>query len=457
MMDTSMKLPQGYVTDVYDVTAEEIQPNSIVAAEQWEVVRADGEISETELMQNPQLRHHIEVTMGYGSVGSFVGAHARTGTISLTGGVKLSQESMDAIDGSIADSVPGGVQFHAGSSDVLLTDIPEDSSFVVFTLAGGQKVTFDGPRAGAMANEFAKIYNNSPTFRQSIVSLADKQGGQYSFHSVPLASGAYNYDAGYNRRGTSSDGMSGVFLRSQPMNGFNLAGTMIHEVAHDLHGDHEGLPDIGDVHSREQSIYHSKVVNELSENGVDIGYDVDGDDYSQNTLVFDETYFSPPVDKVSTDDVVVDENGTTVNALDYYKGKYKQAKDLIAQGRYDEAKVILDQIPADAEITINYKDPGAVMKRPATYNVRELILQDLMFASDSGDRMNTGQDDSKFKTSLGEFLSDLDRDGTWSATIESAATKIGFNLERELITYKPPQTEAERLQTRQEFHSAWSV
>jgi len=455
----------NYDIDIPGIDDIVAKSNPADVAAQWDAVKADGIITVEELRQYPELTHHIEVTLGYGSTQAFLGSHELVQPGSGNGNgtyLEPSEQSLEVIDASISGSLDGGVQYTEGSSNLLPTNIDPESTFVVFTLRSGEKITFDGPRAGNAANEFSKIYNNSPTFRYTIITLAGRQGGQYSFHSLPMEG-----KLGINYEGTSDKSRrSGVFLQSDPSQNAGLTYAIIHEVAHDLHvaeghdHDHEGVLDAGTPHSREQSIYHSTIVNELKENGVDLGFDVDGEDYSNDTLVFDGDYDSSwdwSTDEATTEDVVIDENGTEVNALDYYTGKYGKAKDLIAQGRYEEAKAILNQIPPDAQITINFINPNTGIPKPVTYNVRELILQDLMFASDSGDRFNTGKQDLKFKTSLGEFLSDLSRDGTWSATVKSAAADINFNLSRELISYKPPQTEAERIQTRQEFHRAWSV
>ena len=433
--------------------------NPADAAAQWDAAIADGAITKVELEQHPELAHHIEVTLGYGSIDVFLMAHRATGSVGSMGALRPSGQSIEAIDASISGSLDGGVQYTEGSSNVLPTNIDPDSTFVVYTLRSGKKITFDGPRAGTMANEFGKIYNNSPTFRQAISTLAGRQGGQYSFHSAPLPTSV----TGSNIAGT--DGRhesSGVFIQSDPSVEINMAKTIIHEVIHDQHHeDHGGLDDAGAVHSREQTIAMSTIVNEIKENGEDIGIDVDGDDYSHNSLIFDGDYKTlddTSSGAVTSNDVVFDENGTEVNALDYYTTKYTRAKVLLSQGRHQEAKAILDQIPPDAKITIQFEDQqSSGGKRAATYNVRKLMLQDLMFASDSSDRFDTGLDVSPLKRNTGIFLSVLAHDGTWGETIKSAAADINFDLHRELLFYKPPQTDAERLQTRQEFFSAWSV
>jgi len=468
MITASNPYPQRYDTDYSEVDETDIDvgSNASNAAAQWNAVIADGAITKEELKQNPALAHHIEVTLGYGSIDAFLYIHGETGSIGSMGGLRPSNQSIEAIDASMSGSLDGGVQYTEGSSNLLPTNIDPNSTFVVFTLRSGEKITFDGPGAGAMANEFSKIYNNSPTFRQAIATLAGRQGGQYSFHSVPLPVGATTQLNGSNIVGTDTRSQaSGVFIQSHPLRDFNLAKTIIHEVIHDQHHedheDHGGLDDAGAVHSREQTIAMSTIVNEIKENGENIGIDVDGDDYSHNSLVFDgdyETLDDLSSGAVTSSDVVTDENGTEVNALDYYTTKYTRAKVLLSQGRHQEAKAILDQIPPDAKITIKYEDPqSSGGKRAVTYNVRELMLQDLMLASDSSDRFDTGLDVSHLKRNTGIFLGDLARDAAWAETIKVAAADINFDLDEELLLYQPPQTDAERLQTRQDFFSTWSV
>lgn len=431
------------------------RPDPTTVAEQWLEVMADGVISLSELKKYPELVAHIEKTLGYGSVKAFWEAHLATGKPVRPDGVKLSYQSLVAINTSIFGSLDGtGVYFAEGSDNQLPEDIDPESSFVVFTLQNGQKITFDGPNAGKIANEFAKIYNNSPTFRNTMVDLANKQGGQYSFHSVPLEAYAKGQVLGFNFSGTSSGKeASGVFIQSNPSFKFNLASTIIHEVVHDLNSDggsQEGKsPSAGESHSRQQSIIHSVIVDELKENGIDIDYDVDGDDYSQDTLVFDKS-FDDGADQDSGEitstslvydlngKVVLDANGEPVNALDYYANLYAMAKDFIAQGNYAAAAGILGMIPPNATITLSSTNAQNGERSVATYNVRQLMFQDLMFAADGADRFDASGEVILDKDKLEgffNFLTNHDTSGQWSSTIDTAASLVHYGLFDELPGY----------------------
>lgn len=169
--------------------------------------------------------------------------------------------------------------------------IDDDATHVVLRLADGTEFRFDGPQAGRMANEFAKIYNNSLTFYQNINYLAEQQGGQYSFHSVPLTNGS----DGSNRPGTDENNLfqrSVVVINSMTT---AITSVLIHEVAHDLHDDllPEDAPQevcrCGASHSRAQTLFISNIVNELEHAGIDTGINSDVDDYSNNSFVFDSS------------------------------------------------------------------------------------------------------------------------------------------------------------------------
>lgn len=430
-----------------DSGSEELVSDPEVVAQQWVAVLKDGIISASEFDKYPALRNYIVNTLGYGSIEAFLEAHKATGQSVGSGGVKLSDESLAAISKSIFGSLNGaGAYFAEGPNNQLPQDIDPESTFVVFTLQNGEKITFDGPNAGKIANEFAKIYNNSPTFRNIIIDLANKQGGQYSFHSVPLEATPKSQTVGFNFAGTSPGvEASGVFIQANPSFSFNIAATIIHEVTHDLNstnGLREGsLPSAGGSHSRRQSIIHSEIVNELKENGIDINYDVDGDDYSQDTLIFDKD-FDSDVDQdsgeVTSNSVVYDENGKSVNALDYYTKLYAEAKTYIAQGNYAKAAEILARIPPNATITLTVTDAQTGEKSEATYNVRQLMIQDLMFAADGADRFDSSGNTHLAKKNLENFflfLTQNDSSGQWKTTIAASASAIQYGLAGELPGY----------------------
>lgn len=436
--------------NISELYIDEVNANSSSSsdvAEQWAAASADGVISKEELEQYPELAEHIVDTLGYGSLEAFLIAHQQTGIGNYRGEVTLSDDSIDAIDASISGSVDSGDKYTESANNPLPTNVDPNSTFVVFTLLDGSTITFDGPGAGEVANEFAKIYNNSPTFRQTMMTLAGEQGGQYSFHSVPLPVDGNTYMLGFNLAGTEGAlASSGVFIQSSDEVNVNIAAVIIHEVAHDLHPDDhdhddEGLPDAGESHSREQSIYHATVVNELSENGINIDYDVDGDDYSHDVMIFDDDYDAFGDQRngaVSTTDTVDDGNGNQVNAVEYYSSLYAEAKAHIANGDYDEAMAVMEKIPAEEQITLDFKNPQTSETTSITYNARELFLQDLMMASDNADRFNTGEDNTQDKSNLAGFFNYLiaeDSGGGWADSIDSAAAGIHFDLSEELPMY----------------------
>jgi hypothetical protein len=102
-----------------------------------------------------------------------------------------------------------------------------------------------------------------------------------------------------------------------------------------------------------------------------------------------------------------------------------------------DAKRILDQVPADAQITIIYDNPQEGSDGyQVTYNVRELMLQDLMLSTDRADRMDMDVDDSFVKAALGGFLNFLkSQDPAWESTIQTAANDIFFDLKEEIPDY----------------------
>lgn len=433
----------------------EFNSNPEVVAQQWIAVLEDGVISESELDKYPELRNYIVNILGYGSIEAFLEAHKATGESVGPGGVRLSDKSLVAIGKSILGSLDGtGVYFAQGVGNQLPEDIDPETTFVVFTLQNGQKITFDGPNAGKIATEFAKIYNNSPTFRNIMVDLANRQDDQYSFHSVPLEATPKSQTLGFNFAGTSSGVQaSGVFIQANPSFDFNIAATIIHEVTHDLNstdGFREGsLPSAGESHSRQQSIIHSIIVDELNENGIDVNYDVDGDDYSQDILVFDKS-FDSGIDQSSGEitskslvydlngNVVHDANGKPVNALDYYSMLYAMAKDFMAQGNYAAAAGILGMIPPNATITLTATNAQTGEKSETTYNVRKLMLQDLMFAADGADRFDSSGNTPLAKKNLENFflfLTKNDNSGQWKSTITASARGIQYDLAGELPGY----------------------
>ena len=53
--------------------------NPADAAAQWDAAIADGAITKVELEQHPELAHHIEVTLGYGSIDVFFNGACQKG------------------------------------------------------------------------------------------------------------------------------------------------------------------------------------------------------------------------------------------------------------------------------------------------------------------------------------------------------------------------------------------
>ncbi len=391
-------------------------------------ILSDGQLSAEEIHDYPELAIFITETLGYPSVESFVGVYSGaepddgdTGLIAT-----LNQGLKDAIRASLAGFVnPGStVVVEADSFGAFPTDLNDDETHVVLRLADGTEFTFDGPKAGRMANEFAEIYKNSLTFYQNMNYLADQHGGKYSFHSAPLNNG----DAGYNWGDFGND----VVVNSNNIDyGSFFTLILIHEVSHDLHDG--TLPDdapqevcrCGAVHSREQTLFVSNVINELEHAGIDTGVNTDTDDYSNNSLVFDSSISQEQSIKS------IPESGlTTCSDI------YSQIKQAIADGDFATAMSLLSSIGPATIMTVIYTNPQTKVKRTETLNVLDVMLQDLMLISDSGDRFNQNTDNQTDKAQLSLFFISLVKSNPdFSSIVQDAADEIGFQFKLDLPIY----------------------
>lgn len=401
--------------------------------EQMNNILEDSTISlhELEKSENEAFSNYVVEVLGYGSVRAFVRAHCgRTETQfeNFRTEIPLNPESVNAIEKSITGSLFGeGFRFTADESSELPTNIDDDTTFVEFTLLDGQKITFDGPGSGKAANAFATGYNHSDTFAETIHQLAEKQSGQYGFHLLPLKQSNKGIVVGINFSGTDLPfQQSGVFLQSEFQ--YNMLKTIIHEVGHDLHGDSdEDLFHTGQSHSREHSMFLSVVVNEIETKGVDTGINVDADDYSSDTLIFDTSFRKNDHQTVRSEPRVDYQN---------YQSLYEELQTAINSGDFRQAKEIWDNLPPNAEIELSFKTPKVGWGETQTFNVRTLFLQDLMLSADSGHRFNDDTVNINQKFNLGVFLNIIVlSDFSTREAITTAAEEIGYELENELPIY----------------------
>ncbi len=405
-----------------------------IIVEQMNQVLEDSTLSieELEKPENQQLATYLVEVLGYGSIRAFVVAHASRSSTQVENKysqIPLTPENIDAIEQSITGSLNGnGLRVTADETGQLPTEVDETLSFVEFTLIDGQIITFDGPNAGQAANSFVIAYNNSETFATHIHFLASKQDDHYAFHLLPLKESNKGIVVGFNFAGNDSPlNQSGVFLQSE--HPYNLLRTIIHEVGHDLHGENENdIHDTGNSHSREQSLFLSKIVNEIENQGINTGINVDADDYSVDTLVFNTNFKK-------------NDNSTVRSSprSDYttYQTLFEQLNTAIDQGDFIKAFEIWSTLSDNPTIELSFRTPnGAGWTEPKTFSIQTLFLQDLMLSTDSGDRFNDNTNNIADKTNFGIFLNTIVmHNPELRHTVYAAAEEIGYELPEELPLY----------------------
>ncbi|MEJ2754323.1 MAG: hypothetical protein P8104_00405 [Gammaproteobacteria bacterium] len=319
-----------------------------------------------------------------------------------------------------------------------LPDVDAEANYVKIKLADSSIITFDGPEAGRVANEFAKSYNNSETFRTTMHHLAQEQDGIYSFHIFEQAPNEEGMLSGFNFAGTQKGhNASGVYL-NRPSIGQDYLGdrystmnTIIHETGHDLHDCtdcDDDIPSPGGSHSREHSIYIGSIINEIENNGVNTNIDIDDDDYSNNISIFGLNT-EKPTNMEFADPA----------AFDMWKQTYGKIQEAINLGDYRYAAQLMASIPPDETIELNATDPQEKGNTTVSYNVHELIAQELLLQADSDDWLNTDKGEMKTigeKFHLSNFFNYMNAvDSNYSTVIDNAAATLNMDLGIELPGY----------------------
>jgi hypothetical protein len=288
----------------------------------------------------------------------------------------------------------------------------DNAKFVELDFGGGQRVTFDGERAGEAANQFALVYNESPLFRNNFDHVLHEVEGNYNFHT-------YNENSGRVAFNLNEGGETNLNTRHL---GDGIHHALVHEIAHELHHDGHGLT--GQVHSREQTAFVAAVLNDLENRGFDLGNDVDDGDYGHDLSVFGPHSNYPYQQQdpqrfgelQATFNGIVDANnkGDTASAIDLW-----------------------ESIPADESIQFSAIEPeGRLNHINYDYNVRDLLVQELLFTADSDDLFNTHKGDAQTaleKDHLGNFFEALVvHDPGNAQRLHSAANQVFIDLGTEL-------------------------
>lgn len=394
---------------------------------------------------------HLTETLGYGSFQGFMellnatpGAIAPDGSFTDIGSAEivyrigLPFDAENAFEGSVDG---------AGK----LPQVDSTATFVSFTLKDGSRVSFDGPGAGRAANDFSIAYNNSETFQNTMHFLSEQQGGQYAFHMFDQSgAGGSSFTAGFNYMGTDTlYSSSGVYLNDPAnlegmtfMMEYSLLGTLIHEVGHDLHdcACHGAAPDTGSSHSREHTMFIGNIINEIENSGIDTGVDVDDDDYTNDISlfgaqsdIFKEGSNLEPINHIRIDEM----SGEEINRFDEISDTYTKIQQAINDGDYGSALDLMSLIPANETMDFAIPDPqGIFASTVETYNVREIIVQELLLQSDSDDWLNSDKGTNLTNHEKASLLSFIDamkaKDPDFQQTVDNAAEALNMDLAIEL-------------------------
>ena len=187
-----------------------------------ELEKTEAKLNEYLETNYPEFRDLIVNRMGYGSVFGFIQVALSNDDAWVDPKTHKQLNENVAFDMLFKRlNLPygeGAVAANADSSGKL-PEVDPEANFVEITLADSSIVTFDGPEAGQVANEFAKTYNNSKTFRTTMHHLAQEQNGIYSFHVFEQAANEDGMLSGFNFPGTQQGHRaSGVYI-NRPSNG----------------------------------------------------------------------------------------------------------------------------------------------------------------------------------------------------------------------------------------------
>lgn len=331
-----------------------------------------------------------------------------------------------------------------------LPQVDSTATFVSFTLKDGSRVSFDGPGAGRAANEFSTAYNNSETFQNTMHFLSEQQGGQYAFHMFNQSgAGGALISAGFNITGTDTLYSSGGVYLNDPVNlegmtftEYSLLGTLIHEVGHDLHdcACHGAAPDTGSSHSREHTMFIGNIINEIENSGIDTGVDVDDHDYTNDISLFGaqsddfkEGSNLEPINHIRIDEM----SGEEINRFDEISDTYTKIQQAINDGDYGAALDLMSLIPANETMDFAIPDPqGLFASTVMEYNVREIIVQELLLQSDSDDWLNSDKGTNLTNHEKASLLSFIDamkaKDPDFQQTVDNAAEALNMDLAIEL-------------------------
>jgi Ca2+-binding EF-hand superfamily protein len=401
----------------------------------------DAQIKET----YPDLYEAVTTDLGYASFVDFMDvAHLDSSVVS--GEVTLAEKAADMLGAATSEGAETrtvnsdtGTFVDASGGPAFIEN--EDATYVKLVIGKDDSgedmvVIFEGEQAGRAANAFMGTYNNSETFREATQAIVSTHDGSFGFHLVDMTNhGTPEGTVGYNYTDPIS-GESSIYLNANLTRGNDEYGslrlTIIHEMGHSLEegtaAAEEFGSNTGDAHGRPLSAFTGTVINEMENNGIPTGNDVDSDDYSSNLSIFDTDYYDPAVD---TSAPLVPENAAE---FQQYQAIYAAIKDAIAAGDYDKAQQLFASIDEDATITLVQEDPQHPGEtHSTTYNVRELMVQELLLAADSNSYFDTNIDNTELNTNVGTFLNQLITNNVVSEEfVVAQADAIGMDLSHDL-------------------------
>jgi hypothetical protein len=398
--------------------------------------------NDARLAAEPLLSHAIEHDLGYRTTAAYIDMLSFnpknvfdnvTRTIDLSRSAQLHErQRLDGFADNIDRRAPlmCHIDDHTFSESsryevIRLVPLPRSHSVT----AQDTLVSFDGPSAGRAANAFVKLYQNgNDGFRSAMLALTQRQNGLYPVHTARME----NTLRGYNYAEDDAYGLSGSYLNELIDSEWSLLRIMVHEIAHDLHNDASNLGvldgltrDTGEVHSREQSAFIVSVLSELVAKGEIEARHTDSIDYANDLSLVD--IYLPPTDNV------IDGNysATTPNAFETLQDQILTVLNNINAGDHQKAAKVLADLPPDASISLQAKNPQTGDLTPAVeYNVRELILQHCLIGYNA--ERFYGADHSgltQLKTELPHFLAALNsQDPSFMQYLEKAANTLYLPL-----------------------------
>lgn len=380
-----------------------------------DTIFADGDITAEEIRNNPPLERLIVEGLGYASVERFVRY------FDADGEGNFNAVNFENLSASLRGLVDGNYNVAVHVSDYPDVDIPADATFITIITDNGP-ITFDGPDVAERAGAFLLAYNESPLFAAEFDHLIEESPtGRFAVHQTHGPWG------GANPGGARQE----FFVTENQYNGTGpTIQLLVHEGAHDFHyGHHEdesGI-DTGLSHSREQSIFHGAIFNELAAAGHDFGFHADKDDYSADILVL-----SGP------------DAGNNVRDMDIVGGPadadlerdYAAFQDAIQRGDYRAAYDIMKRYEG-AEVTITFRNPqykesDTTRDYDVTYNVQELMFQELLVNGDSEDWLNTDSPNVS-KDNIALFFELVYQDTEMNASFMNAVDSLYMDLSRDFL------------------------